>query len=81
MTFSSLDSIWTDKYAYNSKRFATLLKLMTHTLWQALSSLIPKVDIDDKGKIPMIEDVMKNWIKFLEDYRNINWLGKKVNYL
>lgn len=66
-TFNALDDVFmNDKYPYNERRFANLLKAMTNTLWRTLSAMIPKINSESKGRINFVEDMMKNWAKLLD---------------
>jgi hypothetical protein len=43
-TFAALDDVWGDKYPYNAKRFANLVKCFTATLWRFMTAQVPKVN-------------------------------------
>lgn len=79
-TFAALDDIWGDKYPYNAKRFANLVKCFTATLWRFMTAQVPKVNSEAKTKIAMVEDLTKTWIKLLEEYRDVNWRTKAFPY-
>ena len=80
MTFAAFDDVWGDKYPYPSKRFANLLKAFTTSLWRDLSGMVPRVEAGAKNKLTFVEDVMKNWIKLLDQYRDVNWRHKPFPY-
>lgn len=64
-TFAALDDVWGDKFPYNTKRFANLVRCFTATLWRHMTSLITHINSEAKSKIPMVEDIMKTWIRLL----------------
>lgn len=79
-TFNALDDVWGDKYPYNPKRFANLVRCFTQTLWRFVTAQVPRVNSEAKGKIAMVEDIMKTWIKLLDEYRDVNWRTKAFPY-
>lgn len=79
-TFNALDDVWGDKFVYSPKRFANLVRCFTLTLWRFVTAQVPKVNSEAKGKIAMVEDVMKTWIKLLDEYRDVNWRTKAFPY-
>lgn len=79
-TFAALDDVWGDKYPYAPKRFANLLRAFTGYLWRELASFIPKISAEARPKIAMIEEIMRTWIKLLDEYRDVNWRTKTFPY-
>lgn len=49
---------------------------MTKTLWLKLSTLIPTINSEAKKHIRTVEDVIKNWFKYYEEYSAGNWRSK-----
>ena len=49
---------------------------MTKTLWLRLSTLIPTINSEAKKHIRTVEDVIKNWFKYYEEYTDGNWRSK-----
>lgn len=80
MTFGALDDVWGDKYPYPPKRFTNLLKAFTSALWRELSAMVPRVEPGTKAKVIFVEEVMKSWIKLLDEYRDVNWRHKTFAY-
>lgn len=56
------------------------MRCFTSTLWRYLTAQIPKINSEAKKKIDMIDDIMKAWIKLLDEYRDINWRTKPFSY-
>jgi hypothetical protein len=75
-----LDDIWGDKFPYNARRFANLLKAFTNTLWRAMTSLIPKINAESMSKIVLVEEATKMWIRLFEEYREVNWRTKSFPF-
>ena len=42
-TFAAFDDVWGDKFPYPSKRFGSLLRGFTLTLWRELGSMMPRI--------------------------------------
>lgn len=80
MTFAALDDVWGDTYPYSPKRFANLLKAFTSALWRDLSGMVPRVEPGTKAKVLFVEQVMKHWIKLLDEYRDVTWRHKTFPY-
>jgi hypothetical protein len=79
-TFNALDDVWGDKFVYSPKRFANLVRCFTLTLWRFVTAQVPKVNSEAKGRIAMVQDVTKTWIKLLDEYRDVNWRTKAFPY-
>jgi len=72
--------VWGDKYPYNAKRFANLVRSFTNALWRQMAILIPKLTVEAKSNIVMADDIMRTWIKLLDEYRDVNWRSKAFPY-
>ena len=57
-----------------------MVRCFTHTLWREMSALIPRVTPEAKSKLSLVEEVMKMWIRYLDDYRDLNWRTKPFGY-
>jgi len=42
--------------------------------------MVPRVEPGAKAKLIFVEEVIKNWIKLLDEYRDINWRHKTFPY-
>jgi hypothetical protein len=45
-----------------------------------MTILIPKLTVEAKANIAMADDIMRTWIKLLDEYRDVNWRSKVFPY-